>query len=159
MARFYSEEEFDYIISVNRKSFKNNHEFEQYNDLINRIPTEFQLLDKNPLKNPLDLLEFLSGRHIMTTHLAFEQSWSPKRFQKEMKDMISQNFLSFCSESANFPGRVNFNVEQLTPFDEEAMIRHIQVKGPLLVLINGTHLRKHRRGEVLRGVPSSSKYA
>ena len=94
----------------------------------------------------------------MISNLDFLEDFTPKRFEKEMKDMITKNFFPYCSESSNFPGRVNFNVEQLEPFDEESMIWYLQVKGPLLVLINGTNIRKHKKGNILKEVSRDSNY-
>ena len=158
VSRFFSKEEYNTIINTNRKDLETNLEFSNFNTLLSKIPIEFQILDKNPLEHPLKLLNFLSGRSIMISNLEFTKSFSPKDFELEMKDMISKNFLPYCSESSNFPGRVNFNVEQLEPFDEETMLTFLQVKGPLLVLINGTNIRKHKKGEILKEVPSSSNY-
>jgi hypothetical protein len=145
-------------MDTNRKKLSNE-EYDNYTSLIAKIPTEFQILDKNPLRDPLQLLNFLSGRNIMMSNLEFKETWNPDNFALEMRNMISGNFLSYCSESANFPGRVNFNVEQLKPFDEQGMIDYLQVKGPLLVLVNGTHLKNHKKGDVLEEVPSDSNYS
>ena len=144
-------------MDTNRKKLSTE-EYDDYTSLLAKIPNEFQILDKNSLRNPLELLNFLSGRNIMMSNLEFTEVWNSDNFASEMKNMISRNFLSYCSESANFPGRVNFNVEQLKPFDEESMINYLQVKGPLLVLINGTHLKNHKKGDILKEVPSDSNY-
>ena len=159
ISRFFTSDEYKSIINTSRKNLVTNLDYTEFNKLLSKIPTEYQLLDKNPLENPLNLLNFLSGRSIMISNLEFTKSFSPKNFENEMKDMISKNFLPYCSESSNFPGRVNFNVEQLEPYDEETMLSFIQVKGPLLVLINGTNIRKHKKGEILKEVPSSSNYS
>jgi hypothetical protein len=144
-------------MDTNRKKLSTE-EYDEYTSLLAKIPNAFQILDKNPLRDPLQLLNFLSGRNFMISNLEFREEWDSQSFAKEMKNMISQNFLSYCSESANFPGRVNFNVEQLKPFDEESIINYLQVKGPLLVLINGTNLKNHEKGDILKGVSSDSNY-
>lgn len=158
VARFFSAEQYSALLSMNRKDFSDK-QLKDLNALLDQIPTEFQILDKNPLVNPLDLLAFLSGRNFLTTSIEFERQWDVEDFRRQFKDMISKNFLMFCAENGNFPGRVNFAVEQLQPFDEEAMLGYLQVQGPLLVLIDGTNIQKHRAGSVLEQVTSSSDYS
>jgi hypothetical protein len=142
---------------MNRKNYTDQ-ELIKLNQLLEKIPTEYQILEKNPLINPLELLTFLSGRNFLTANLHFEKTWTPNQFVHEFKDMISKNFLQFCSENSNFPGRVNFSVEQLRPFDEQEMIQYLQVKGPLLVLIDGTNIQKHKAGQILHQVSKDSNY-
>lgn len=146
---FFSEPMQEYLSNATRTNMSNEDLRGYYEYLNSKIKNDFQILEKNELKDPEQVLSYLSGKAIMMTNLVYEEKWDRDRISEEMKKMVTTNYLSYCSEVLKNTGRVNYNVNQIEPWDEKQMIKHIQIKGPLLVLVNGNDFQRYKKGEII----------
>lgn len=157
LSPFFSKEELYSIRRSNRNDMSKN-ELNDFYDLVNKVPSQFQILEKNGLKGPEELLERLSKQNFLIGNLEFDKDWQNEKIINQMKKILVPDFLPFCSEQGQFPGRVGLGMNRLTPFDEIQMIYYLRKQGPLLVLINGDNIQKHKKDTVLYDIKSTDNY-
>ena len=157
LSPFFSNQQLNSIRNSNRNNMSQA-ELDSLYETLNQIPSQYQIMEKNEVKAPEELLVRLSKQNFMIGNLDLGEGWGTSEIVSEMKKMLAPDFLPFCSELGQFPGRMSFGVYRLKPFDEIEIIQYLKLKGPLLVFIQGDHIQKHKRDTVLYDIKSTDNF-